>query len=327
MKTKLMVISLAVVVVLGGGLLLYRSFKNSSVAVQLTLGYQSDIWPPPPAKFFLDGREIASFANVSAFQRKTAEQGDRVAYDWFEIEQAVNFAAPLSQLNTPAERPKITGQILTPCGWIDGKAYVKQWLSTLDKPLAAVDGKIALAADMRMADTPIRSLELFVDNRGGADARLELGQSSIPIAKDSAHEYEFPAPSCAEATSLKLNGQEIAQIPLEYAKREFTPGSGYGSLMNENRNKDLSWSYLLDTSGKRCYQLTEKTYVNAYEARSMGRLESDTLRYSSKVLHHLVAVEVYYFLERAPDKVKLEQQFGQPGAVDLRVQVLEVPCH
>jgi len=335
---------LAAIAILGAtGFFVYRWWRNRTQLVTFQMTYKTHLWPPVPGRFLIDGRPLAEMGSPELFSKTAPEipetftQENRVAMlsmlamapemaeSWlppaYGASREVELPVALRRVNSSGERPRITGQVLTPCGWKE-KTVSLDWSAGGPQANGGKGQKLMVAARMASVGVPVRHVEFFVDNRLGGEARLELGQSAAVVAANASTKVELLAPDCAEGNTLKLNGQPIGTIPLELAARK---NDLYGSVLHiENMPQPPSWTYLIDTSGKRCYQLTEKEYE---KAGGLGfGVGSDAPTYTGKVLHRLAPVKIHYFLQRAPNQVREKAFPGFEPDITHRGQLVEVSC-
>lgn len=315
---------LVVLIVLGlAGFFGFRWWQNRPQPVTFAFHYESGFWPPPPARVFLDGRPVAHFDTTTPFRKSAPFPVELFGGSWLAGHDTEVTLRP-KQITNPALRPAVTAQILTPCGWKEIKVS-PNWPDA--KKLAdARKNKSRPVVDAQFSSGAIEDerVELFVDNRDAADATLTLGELSVPVAAGEKRKFEFYAPTCDQATALQLNGEPIGTIPRELASRK---DSLYGTIMayDEITGWDPnppSWVFLLDTSGKRCYQLTERQYAK----KGSGGFSpgSRVLTYHGKKLHRLHAVEIHYFLERAPETIRVSQFGGfDDSTMETRGQLIE----
>lgn len=318
-----LVLSTLVVVALGvAGFFGFRWWQNRPMPVAIVFHYEAGFRPPPPARLFFDGRLMAEFDSTTQFRKNGLLPMELFASSWEASREAEVSLRP-KQLTNAALHPGITGEILTPCGWKAVKAS-ETW-PTAEKLAASRKTKSRPGVDVRISAGAIedKNIEIFVDNRGGPEAKLTLGQSSATVAAGETGKFEFFAPGCEESTALKLNDQTLGKIPRELAARK---DSQYGTIIDYDEITGYdpnppSWTFLVDTSGKRCYELTEKEY--AKKGSGWFSPGSKVLTYQGKKLHRLHAVEIHYFLERAPDTIQVTQFGNYESTMATRGQLIE----
>lgn len=226
-------------------------------------------------KVIVDGREAGPFGPDEKYE--------------FEAPATARSGEPQAMM------PPIRAQLLYVCGWQEAKVILfPPTRDAIENATGPVHARAAL--DFRPV---FAEVNVWVDNRGGGDAVLSVGESKRYIAAGSTRSVSFPySAQCEEAKLLRLNGETIANIP-----------SGHGH--------DAP-GYLVDTSGARCYSFQSKHYANMETGQGQP---VPTLVSAAKA--HLLDGRIDYFLQEAPSSIIVR---SDEGAGTTRLSVVEGKC-
>lgn len=226
-----------------------------------------------PLRFFIDDRLVAA---------------DRV-------EQPAKLPEQIEIASPSEDGPRLTAQVLRPCGWRDIPVSVNLRLM----PRVGADGSFVEHGIVRFGIHSEHAYNhFFVDNRGRPGSKLKLGEFVHDIPANDKTSVMLPAPDCESATSLEMDGKPIAKLPVA------------------SDTKDGS-HYLLDPSGKRCYEYKHVQYgLGPFPHQ---RKVDPPVRFAAQHLHRLPA-KANYALERAPARIKSRSIWTYV------TQLLDVPC-
>jgi hypothetical protein len=146
---------------------------------------------------------------------------------------------------------------------------------------------------------------LYIDNRGHGATRLQCGQLELDIAAGAGERHNVLAPPLGPPAAVRIDGREV------------------GTLGDR--------PVLIDVLGTRTYRLRELSYgsgvlqamwaVQGVQGQRPDPGPPDTV-YESKHVHPLPG-DVDYFLEAAPEKIKVAT-FGAPVLQETRRELREV---
>ena len=218
----------------------------------------------------------------------------------FAARQAYEFDAPATAGSDEplAMMPAIRAQVPYVCGWQDVPV-------TLYPPSrAAIEhakGPMPVQAFVDFEAPTFAEVNVWVDNRGGGDAVLSLGETKRSVVAGAATNIQLPYyPKCDEARLLRLNGEVIANLPAD---------------------RESPAAYLVDTSGSRCYTLRMKDYV----VSSIFASPQPKPEYLSKQKAHALTKGrgVDYFQEEAPNSITTREGNGFSAS---RLSVMDARC-
>ncbi|MGH9779522.1 MAG: hypothetical protein ACRD5I_14035, partial [Candidatus Acidiferrales bacterium] len=141
-------------------------------------------------------------------------------------------------------------------------------------------------------------------------------------------EIGLAAPDCPEGTTVRLNEQEIGSVPV--LEPDPNRQVGYYSLGTPDDfiEKDQAVVFFLDTTGQRCYRLTEKNYsppgVTPFGGFWAG--PSDPVYLRRKFLYRLPPTQIEYFMEKAPEQITVNYTADYKPDLEMRNEFVEVPC-
>ncbi|MDP9266860.1 MAG: hypothetical protein M3P27_00865 [Acidobacteriota bacterium] len=218
----------------------------------------------------------------------------------FAALQAYEFDAPATAGSDEplAMMPAIRAQVRYVCGWQDVQ------VALYPPSRAAIEhakGPLQVQALVDFQAPTFAEVSVWVDNRGGGDAVLSLGETKRSVAAGAATSVQFPYyPKCDEAKIMRLNGGVIADLPVEPKKIP---------------------AYLVDTSGSRCYTLRMKDYV----VSSIFASPQPKPEYVSKQKAHALTNGrgVDYFQEAAPNSITTMNGNGFSAS---RLSVMDARC-
>ena len=146
---------------------------------------------------------------------------------------------------------------------------------------------------------------LYVDNRGHGATRLQCGELELDIAAGAAEHRKVLAPLLGGSAAVRIDGNKV------------------GTLEDK--------PVLIDVLGTRTYRLRDVTYgsgvlqamwaVQGLQGQLPEPGPPDSV-YEQKHVHQLPG-EVDYFLEAAPEKIKVTA-FGAPALQETRRELREV---
>ncbi len=225
--------------------------------------------------------------------------------------------------------PELTGRVRLPCGWRDLSVKVSKAPTEEEYKAARKQGEaLPVAVQLTHSGTAPADFDLLVDNRGGAPAKLSIGQLTVTLAANKADELSLPAPDCKEGAAVKLNGQEVGSVPV----MEPDPNRqiSYYSLgaPDDMIEKDQAVVFFLDTTGQRCYRLAEKNYSPAGSSPYGGFWAgpADPIYLRRKFLYRLPPTQIDYFFEKAPDQITVSYTSDYKPDLEIRNEFVEVPC-
>lgn len=225
--------------------------------------------------------------------------------------------------------PELTGRVRLPCGWRDVTVKVTK-APTEEEYQAARQQGGALPVGVQVAHTGTTpaTWDLFVDNRGGTVAKLAIGQMTVTLPANKAEELGLPAPDCPQGTLVKLNGQEVGSVPI--LEPDPSRQVSYYSLgtPEDMVEKDQAVVFFLDTTGQRCYRLAEKNYSppGAVPFGGFWAGPADPIYLRRKFLYRLPPTQIDYFMEKAPDQITVSYTADFKPEVEMRTELVEVPC-
>jgi len=225
--------------------------------------------------------------------------------------------------------PELGARVRLPCGWREMTIKVTK-APTLEEFREARKSGEALLVVVRLEYTGAEpaTFDLFVDNRGGPAARLAVGQMTVTLPANKAEEIGLAAPDCPEGTTVRLNEQEIGSVPV--LEPDPNRQVGYYSLgtPEDMIEKDQAVVFFLDTTGQRCYRLTEKNYsppgVTPFGGFWAG--PSDPVYLRRKFLYRLPPTQIEYFMEKAPEQITVNYTADYKPDLEMRNEFVEVPC-
>lgn len=202
-------------------------------------------------------------------------------------------------LASSEDGPAITAKIPLPCGWRETPVFE----NGRSMPRVGADGKFAEPGIVKVAIPGRFSHNVFiVDNRRRAESTLKQGELSRVIPAGSKGSVWLPAPDCEAAASLELDGKAIAKLPVA-----------------EGHDTQSLARFLLDPTGKRCYEL--KTVLYGTPLNLAGERDPPK-RLLAQHLHPLPG-EVDHIFEKAPDRITVRGIGVFSGA---RSQITDLPC-
>jgi hypothetical protein len=194
--------------------------------------------------------------------------------------------------------PVLAAKVLLPCGWRE--TPVTEGSRTM--PRLGADGKFAGQGSVTFGVTASLPLNSFiVDNRGRPESILKQGEVAQPVAADGKMAFRLPAPDCESAGNLELDGQAIAKLPMVAADQKDATGA----------------HYLVDPTGRRCYQFRTVMYGIAINRHAAG----EPVRLVAQRLHRLPA-GVDHVFEKPSDRVKV---YGGTSSAT-KTQLTEISC-
>ncbi|HUF79540.1 MAG TPA: hypothetical protein VMN03_00270 [Burkholderiales bacterium] len=261
--------------------------------------------PSPAVRLRADGRELGVFTAPATLALPSR---------------------PHRKFEPEALLPKLTAQMLSPCGWRDVSVAVDGAPSAEELRAAERDHQ-ELPLRVTSGSLQLNHAEFWTDNRGGPEARLAIGQMEVKLPADAHQEYALPLADCAEGLAVTLDGKKVAELPPAITQAGFDQGSTY-SLGHPDVDESVSRVFLLDVSGARCYRITEKKYGKPgadYFGFAPGETE---MTYRRKHLHRMMPTDVHFFLEKAPKTLQVSTQFSAVsyGMFELRNELVEIPC-
>lgn len=149
---------------------------------------------------------------------------------------------------------------------------------------------------------------LWIDNRKGPQSSLLVGKAAISIAADAKTLVAIPASGCSDPVGAQLDRRPIGSLELQTEE--------------ERSRRSLARRYamaVVDTSGKRCYELDRVSYGSHPIAADPPRGEPTAFR---RALLHPVGDGIAYFLDEPPATVR--EQRGVMSAS--RTVLRERPC-
>lgn len=207
----------------------------------------------------------------------------------------------------PEVPPAIAAEMLFPCGWKPLKLKVLK-VPTPDEIRGAAETGTALNIAFSIEQGfPRDWMKVWVDNRGGKQVQLSVGEVSYSIPAGSYENWDFAVPDCAEGATVKLNGTPIGTVP-----------------QRGDPELHFAGNFLVDASGNRCYRSRDLRY----SVLGWTTMEPETRYYRRKGLHKLELGWIHFFLKPAPKTIS-SQEFslmGSPSALEFVHELVDVPC-
>jgi hypothetical protein len=303
MRIKYILIALFVAVAAVSGAGIWEHVRPKQVTFRLDVRPLTD--PTPALRLLADGREVGVFTQAASV---TIPSRAHRSFD------------------PAAMAPKLTAQAMSPCGWRDVSVHVDN-VPPADELRAAELARRELPLRVAPGYLESNTVAFWADNGGGPERRLAIGQMEIKIPAGERREYSLPVADCAEGLAVTLDGEKVAELPPAVVKKGFDQGSSY-SLGHPDVDESVSRVFLLDTSGARCYRITERKYGKPGEDYFGFAPGETSMTYRRKHLHRLMPTEVHFFLEKAPKNIQVSTSFSSVsfGLFELRNELVEIPC-
>jgi hypothetical protein len=252
----------------------------------------------PRVRVLMDGRVIGQARSSGEVLRITGLE--RAPTQPLDISASFSFAA----------------EALLPCGWRRVPLQLKREPAAASPP-PSEDSSRTIRYSGEVGTARGQPVDLWYDFRNGEAAELAVGQWTASVQAGAKGRLQVAAPDCREGAAVTLNGRKIGELPVELAT---APRAFSSASLGEDPGPGGSWVFLVDPSGRRCYELAEKIYGKP-GAKWYGGPNSRT--YRRKLLHRLAPAEIDYFLERAPDRIDV---FGPAFDTALRFELYDTPC-
>ena len=221
--------------------------------------------------------------------------------------------------------PSLSMKLLLTSGWIEeALSYYPPDLEDIRDGLKYPPPGIRVIRIDSPHFSTVRTISLWVDNRGGKGGELSIGEVERPIAADSA--------SCVKVyslegspTAVRFEGKPIGGLSLPGPKRDehVKPQDNVVTTMAELEKRDFRErpTFLVDISGARCYRVRHVFY-------GFGGGEESPVYLSGQKIYPLSMGDPYYFLERAPDQIKVttSESGGHWSNNAVVMELIEIPC-
>jgi hypothetical protein len=250
-----------------------------------------DLHPGMTIKFFSGGKELAPV--------RVVEEG--VFRTW-------RFTAEGSLRGDRYVPPEITARILFPCGWREMALRPR----SMAWEVVAANAKVGtpFPLDFELPDLPDRPMDIRIDDRGGKEGELAIGQATYRVAPNTPEPASF-VPGCAEGAAVRFNGVEM--VTFTKAQIDAIP-PGPDKTIDAG---DTAYVFI-DPTGERCYDLRTVYYLDP-RLISPGAQQPKPTRLSGKHIYVLPGL-VTNMLEHSPTAIMGEYS-GE------RRELVEVKCH